>query len=77
MKPLNVIKELGLPSKASYAKGLSSCWNKRERQEKTRFDQNPPENFEDFLMPSIALDLVFFLPFCGFGLMINPRAREL
>lgn len=76
MKPLNVFKELGLPSKASHAKGLSSWWSKRERQEKTMSDQNPPENLEAFLMPSKALDLVFFLHFCGFGLMINPRARE-
>jgi len=77
VKPLKVIKELRLPSNTFYAKGLSLCWCKRGRQEKTRFDQNPPENLEAFLMPSTALDLVLFLSFCGFGLMINSRAREL
>lgn len=50
---------------------------KSERQEKTRFDQNPSEILEVCLLPSTALDLVFSLPFSGFGLMINSRAREL
>lgn len=55
---------------------ISFCAGVR-RKGKRRSDQNPPENLGVFLMPSTALDLICFLSFCGLGLMINPRAREL